>query len=294
MDKFTEARMTHDMHTILGTEKKTMVCPLPMHIHQNKTPSFSIFWKDGVQYFKCHGNCGAAGDVIDLVGYLFIPGYQHTTPMRHKAIDYLDNRYTAEIIKIEKPIILDPYEWAKFVPPGIEAVEYAKSRGLDDDSILRFNLGQCGKYLSMPCFQDGNLHGVKMRRISGGGLRFWGVKGSRLGLFNYDHVAYRTGTILIVKGEIPAMILDQLGYLACAPTGGEGSKAEIDAWKTALCLAKKRVVIGDNDATGYKYGQERASLLDASLAFPTSDVKDWDEWYRLDPDQAVKMIESLL
>lgn len=72
-----DIRKAHDIHSVLGLNafKKTIVCPLPMQSHASNTPSFSIFWKYGVhQQFKCHGNGGAHGDVIDLVGYMSIAG----------------------------------------------------------------------------------------------------------------------------------------------------------------------------------------------------------------------------
>lgn len=34
--------------------------------HDEKTPSFSIYLKDGEQKYKCHG-CDAGGDVIDFI-----------------------------------------------------------------------------------------------------------------------------------------------------------------------------------------------------------------------------------
>src|SRR5215216_3600957 len=51
----------------LNGHKKQIVCPLPQHVHHNRTPSFSIFTTpSGKQRFKCHGNCRCEGDVIDL------------------------------------------------------------------------------------------------------------------------------------------------------------------------------------------------------------------------------------
>ncbi len=73
-----DVRRIYDIHDVLGVSNRTrwMVCPLPGHVHNSNTASFSIYWdEEGVQRFKCHGNCGLMGDVVDLVGYLEVPGY---------------------------------------------------------------------------------------------------------------------------------------------------------------------------------------------------------------------------
>jgi len=93
-DKINDARKLHDIHTVLGTNKKHMVCPLPMHQHSNNTPSFSIYWLKGQQWWMCHGFCNLSGDVIDLVGYLKIPGYDPSQKgMVSQAMTLLDEKY---------------------------------------------------------------------------------------------------------------------------------------------------------------------------------------------------------
>src|SRR5574338_1390133 len=97
-DEIENARRTHDIRDVLGTQKKYIVCPLPLHIHRRNTPSFMIFFRDGVQYFRCHGNCGLTGDVIDLVGYLRVPGYDRKDgKMVREAMAILENRFEARL-----------------------------------------------------------------------------------------------------------------------------------------------------------------------------------------------------
>ena len=78
IDQIRDLRRIYSIHGVLGigANVRWMSCPLPMHRRSGEkrsTPSFSIYFdKDGVQRFKCHGNCGKRGDVIDLVGYLNI------------------------------------------------------------------------------------------------------------------------------------------------------------------------------------------------------------------------------
>jgi hypothetical protein len=80
--------------------------------------------------------------------------------------------------------------------------------------------------------------------------------------------------VAVVKGEIAAMMLDQVGVLACAPSSGENDTAE--EFKSVLGFSKKLVVIGDNDPapeTRRKMqaaAKRRADALGAELEFPLS------------------------
>jgi hypothetical protein len=283
-----EARKTHDIVDVLGTDKKSIICPLPQHIHHSNTPSFSVFWKRGFQWWKCHGNCNAEGDIIDLVGYLRITGYdpKNTKDIR-AALALVDQRYEMKIVIPEKEVSLNGSEWIDFVPPGIEVIDYARNRGMTAETIHKFRVGQSGMAMTMPAFHDGLLRGIKFRNLTPHGLRYWSMEGSRQSLFNFDAVNMQTGTVFVVKAEIPCMIMDQEGFKACAPTGGEGGWVE--SWRTGLALAHK-VVIGDNDAPGKKLGEKRAALLGADLKFPPEEYKDVDQWYLADKTHCLNTI----
>jgi DNA primase len=291
-EQFEDARRTHDILTILGTNKRKIICPLPGHQHHENTPSFSIVWKKGVQWFRCHGNCGASGDVIDLVGYLRDASYDpHNLEQRKNALKMLDERYDISIAIPEKETVLYGDEWYHFLPIGPEALEYTRSRGLTDKTVNKFRIGQSGTWMSLPCFEEGRLQGIKLRTIDPsltGDDRFRAVKGSRQGLFNIDDCQYSTGTVFVVKGEIPAMLLWQMGYKAVAPTGGEGGWRE--SWRTALALANK-IVIGDNDVPGRIMGPKRAALMAADLVYPPQAFKDIDEYVLASPEEARRQLD---
>jgi hypothetical protein len=72
-EKIEEAVSCHSIESVVTfpPNKTLIVCPLPFHCHTHNSPSFSIFFKDGKQYWKCHGYCNREGDVIDLVGFLY-------------------------------------------------------------------------------------------------------------------------------------------------------------------------------------------------------------------------------
>ncbi len=150
--------------------------------------------------------------------------------------------------------------------------------------------------MAMPCFEDGQLTGIKFRTITDG-LRFYAEKGSKKGLFNYDAVAYTDEPVLIVKGEIPVMLLSQLNILSCAPTGGEASAAA--DYLPVLSFSEKRIVVGDNDLDPdvrkrmQAFAEERASSLRAGLKYPPPGYKDIDEWITKD-ENAVSEIRDWL
>ena len=284
-DDIQMARRTHNIHDIIGTNKKSSVCPLPMHIHVYNTPSFSVFWWDGVQMFRCHGNCGLQGDVIDLVGFLRIPGYKpHNKADIRRALKLLDDRYEKVALPPVRRERLAGVAWMDFTPPGPEVIEYARTRGLTPATLEKFRVGQSGHWMTIPSFEEGRLIGIKLRNIEPEGLRFMALKGSHQALFNHDRVCLSAGHVLLVKGEIPCMLLDQLGFLSCAPTGGEGGWKE--NWRVALALANI-IVVGDNDETGRMMAERRAAFLNAVIRYPPPCYKDWDEWYLADPEHCL-------
>src|SRR5512133_2935468 len=140
-----DARSTHDIRDVLGLRdrERLIVCPLPQHVHKRNTPSFSIFWRRNMQWWRCHGSCDIEGDVVDLVGYLRVPGYDKRDPDKIRAaVELIDSRYQVKMPKPEPEVRLRGNEHIFYLPPGEEAVEYAKSRGLNDATIEKYKLGQ--------------------------------------------------------------------------------------------------------------------------------------------------------
>lgn len=289
-ERIKEARATHSIQNVLGTNKRIMVCPLPTHNHKNNTASFSIFWHGGVQLFQCHGNCGQRGDVIDLVGFLRIPGYDpHNIDMLRRALELVDSKYeTVELIP-QKEATLNGDEWRDYLPVGDEVITYAATRGISEETLKNFRIGQNDNWMTMPAFENRRLVGIKMRNIHPGKNRFIQLAGSHQALFNYDQVNLTSQSVLVVKGEIPCMLLSQNGILACAPTGGEGGGGWRKDWQTALALANV-VVVGDNDEPGRKFAPLRAASLHGTVRFPPEKYQDIDKWILADQEKAIAEI----
>jgi hypothetical protein len=189
--------------------------------------------------------------------------------------------------------------WKSYLPLGKEVERYISSRGLASETASKFKLGHYKHYLSIPAFEEKVLKAIKFRNmVPPFGVenynRYFSAKGSVSALFNYDAVAYTELPILIVKGEIACMVCDQFGFLACAPTTGEG--ATMEQWVPILSFSEKKVVIGDNDFVPeirknmQDKAKERADMLHAELHFPPEQTKDIDDWLMAEPFVAVQMI----
>jgi DNA primase len=277
-----DLRMLYDITDILSglgvdTSRRYMICPMPHHIHHNNTPSFSVFVSpDGVQRFKCHGNCGLQGDAIDLAGYLWVGGYDpNNKEMIRLAVDALQARREMNLTPVvfEKPRGLDA---SIQYPLTGAAMAYAQHRGLNENTARLFSLGEDQGYLTIPNYENGKLISIKKRAMSSNlSPRYKVEKGSRKSLFNHDAVKYRNDVVFYVKAEIPAMLMTQMGYNACSPGMGENSFME--SWKQALAFAKV-IIIGDNDEAGIRAASTRAIDLGGVLKFPPDQYKDLDEW----------------
>lgn len=277
---------------ILGLQVKSqkIICPLPMHIHHNNTPSFSIkITRDGKEVFRCHGNCGMYGDVIDFVGYMNIAGYNKRTPAHLSEAAKLLTGYVPRFDPphCDAPAGIDQSIMTKFLPPGQRVVSYYRARGISDEVAVEYKLGQKGGAMAIPSYVDGFLIGVKYRNLSQTGPRYWAEKGSKGSLYNHDKVRGTTDAVIVAKGEIAVLVLQSLGFLACCTTTGEGQEFP-DDYVNLLAWSRKKIVYADNDPQEIRdrllpINQEKARKLGAELLYPPDGYKDIDEWLIREP-----------
>ena len=296
---FKDKRRLYDIYDYLGITdkaKRVIVCPMPNHVHVNHTPSFSIYQAGNVQRFICHGSCGKRGDVIDLAGYLNIPGYDENNPEQVKeALALLAGKCEISIPEERtKTASLRGDLHLSYLPLKADGLAYLAQRGISQKTAEHFMIGQDGNYVTIPALENRVLKTIKKRNLINEGLRYFSVKGSATALFNHDYVSGAGNTVFIVKGEIAAMVLHERGLYACAGTAGEGTtKPE---WLLPIVFAQKRVVIGDNDIQGKNLEgktKERAGMLKAELFFPPKEFKDVDEWVLGDPE-AIRTLKELV
>lgn len=292
----------YDIHVVLQLDpsKKVWVCPFPQHVHSNFTPSLGISDFAGGQHFTCFGSCGLRGDVIDAVGFMSIPDYQpHNGEHVARAIGLLQTGWEpCEPKPVTKPAALAWEAYTSLDDLDDRVSEYAKGRGLTLETLRKWGIKSKAGAMAIPVFHFGTLVALKYRATwPEPRLRYWSEPGSKRGLFGYSQVYMADKPVAVVKGEIAAMVLEQFGILACAPTSGEDNTAE--EFKQALSFSKKLVVIGDNDPapeTRRKMqaaAKKRAEALGAELKFPPDQYKDVDEWVLKEP-AAIFAINSWL
>jgi hypothetical protein len=293
----------YDIWEYLGAKegKRVILYPLPGHHHANFTPSFSIIENrdDGHQRWKCHGNCGKSGDVIDLAGYMHIPGYDpHNKDHLAHAINLLESKADIRPPKIRRPkqrlnngVLESLQEFDR------EIALYMSNRGISEATLRHFNVRKKWTAAAIPTFENNRLKMIKYRNTGGSGPRYWSEKGSSAGLFNHDEVHGSVRPVLIVKSELAAMFMWQraTNYKVCAPSGGEN--AAISEYFEIMAYAPKRVYVGDNDrdpATRRKmqeFARRRSVELQADLRFPPCEYKDIDEWL-LDRPKDIREVEK--
>ena len=288
----------------------TVVCPLPQHIHYHNTPSFAVYLDNSTRgpFWICYGNCGLRGDVIDLMGYLEIPGYDpHNRYSIHQAIERLRGSVFPSVFTPLPPQpSLRANRYQNFLPYRQAVKEYAASRGINEDTLQRYKVGQRGgQWMAIPAFEGGVLRAIKYRNVINrtynktdpGTWRFWSEPGSRNTLLGLEEVEGQRKPILFLKGEIPYLYFRQRGYACVSPICGEGSR--IDEWTLRLKSASKIVVVGDNDPNPdvdqkmKAFAQQRAELLNGILQFPPLWYKDIDEWCQVDQN-SFTVIDSWL
>lgn len=308
MTDIRDVRRLYDIRSITNMgNRKVIVCPLPMHPHHSNSPSFSVYISSkGVQLWKCHGACGLRGDVLDLIGYMQIPGFNPKDGEHvRRAMTLLGTTQVINPPRKERKI--DPLPnslYTRYLPAGKEVNAYGEVRGLTSETLKYFAVGQFNtsstQWMVIPSFDGGQLKTLKMRNLHASGYkdRYQNYPGSVSSMFNINQVRNERGPVLIVKGEIVVMLLKQHGFLATSPTTGESNVDPL--WYRDVMFCPKRVVVGDNDLDPkvrermVAFTEKRAQIFHATLKFPPEQYKDLDEFILADPASAIPMIQGWL
>lgn len=296
-----DARRMFSIRDVLGINSRVnpVMCPFKEHIHTNYTPSLNIYWKEGVEKFVCMGNCQKHGDVIDMVGYLEIPGYNDKDPEHiRRAIKHLSGEHEYKVNVPPARTKLPHNRYMEYLPPSEDVRTYAIGRGLLEETLEKFNIGSSGSSMALPYFHNRVLMGIKFRNITSSRHRYWSEKGSVHGIYNYDGVLYSSGPILFLKSEITTALAVQEGFIACGLTAGEGQN--IDRYDEAFLFSDKTVYVADNDPDPrvrelvMRKAEERAIKIKAIVRTPPEKYKDWDDWLLADRDECLSVTKRWL
>jgi hypothetical protein len=314
-------RQLYDLPTIVAqltgmAARKVMVCPMPFHQHYHLSPSFGMFVDaDGIQRFKCFGQCGVQGDVIDFAGYYHLgQGYDpNNSEHIQAALAYLRgggiSAARTPLQKRNKPLderIVRPLveAWERALWENDQALAYLEQRGVLAVAG-QFRLGyECidpqytkhkqrggtvpGHYISIPTIQDGRIISVKLRRIDSyytgcdnPPIRYDSVAGPQIGtgqpgIFNHDAVAFQSGLIFSPEGEFDVMLIEALGYRACCTNGG----ANVLSDRLELILAHSDPVwIEDDDEAGHRHAEMKQKMVGKGIIINTRPYKDLGDMY---------------
>ena len=124
------------------------LCPF----HNEKTPSFNVNDEEG--FYHCFG-CGAHGDVISFIrnfeGKSFIEALETIADVA--GLKLPSNNLENDNILNEKQRLLEItnlsssfYSRNLFSKEGSNALNYIKSRGLDDETLNKFKIGYSPQY----------------------------------------------------------------------------------------------------------------------------------------------------
>ncbi len=314
-------RQLYDLPTVVarltGMEaRKKIVCPMPFHPHTNMSPSFGMFVdSQGIQRFKCFGNCGVEGDVIDFAGYYTIGQSYDSRNAEHVrlALSYLQaggmcapktplkKKKKSLDQRIVRPLVK---QWEEALWTNEQAQAYLEERGVL--SVAKhFRLGYRiidppyvkyeqdggtlpGHYIAIPTIENGRIVSVKLRRIPTyyaeddiKPIRYDFVSGDRIGsgqpgVFNHDEVAFQSGVVFSPEGEFDVMLIKAHGYLACCMNSGGNVLSD----HLALILAHADPIwIADDDDTGQRHAEGKQKLVGKGIIVSTKPHKDLGELY---------------
>ncbi|MFL0198131.1 phage/plasmid primase, P4 family [Clostridium sp. WILCCON 0269] len=227
-----ELKSIIELETGLKFDRNNSIC---CPFHQEKTPSFKIYGKDGKQKFKCFG-CGENGDVID-----FLVKYKNFDYI--KAVKYLNDKgFNFELKDIEYMDIIGFIKWQlehiremkdfKF----IEKYEYRNLKNEIKYYKVKFKTGE-GKQCRYYSIIDDK---VKCRR-----------KGEELPYNLYKLARSKSDIIFVAEGEKDADSLIKLGLIATSLKG-----FKYDKYICRLFKNKNIIIIPDNDLPGQRYQNE--------------------------------------
>lgn len=202
--------------------------------HDDKTPSFSIYLKDGEQKFKCFG-CDKSGDVID-----FLQSYKNLS--YQEALEYLELKTSDGFIasRNEKQIIKD-----KVIKDHGNIVDFYRFTDIEGKTLyykVKFTDKSGKKDIRYYSLDDkGNVINKRIHPVE----------------VPYNlHKLGKVKTIYITEGEKDADTLINLGYAAATSLKGVKELPE------GIFNDKPIVFIGDTGEAGKKYAEDTYRLLD--------------------------------
>lgn len=231
--------------------KSNLPCPFPDKHKAGKDalPSFRVFLDTGGAF--CHG-CGYKCTNFvnfwsDVKGIPF-----------DKAVKRLYSKYVEPLV----PDLVWKSAHEKLMGNGLMLSKIEELRGLTKDTVQKYRLGYDGRRLTIPIF-DINGWCVNLRRydlFKDSGAKMVSYKEGFGAARLYPLESLKSKVVIVVEGELDALIGCQAGLPCISPAGG--SKTWKDEW-SRLLKDKSVAIVPDNDKPGKEGAEIRRKSITA-------------------------------
>lgn len=236
------------------------------------------------QVYKCHrGSCGAEGHLTEL---LKEKGITTATQKEYKKTEIRKD--------YKKPVLKN------IVKIGQAGIDYAKLRGISEDTLLHFNVEQKNKsYVFNYYNETGELTFVKYRpigRISpGSNQKALRERDTMPILYNMNNIDAEQD-LVICEGEFDALAVYEAGYknVTSVPSGCSDLTWLDTCWDFLEEYKGDFILYGDNDIPGIKMIKElQVKLGDHRVKIVKHEGKDANEdLYKFGKSQVLTNIEK--
>lgn len=268
---------------------KKYKCPNGVaHKHGDKSPSMS--WDSKALQFLCFA-CGTKIDIYEY--YKVYENLDHKEILEKFNMEYMSNSNYTKPKSAEIPF---KYEMK---PISDIQIKYLLSRGISEDTLKQFQIGNENGNLALPYLDNGVLTGVKIRNQNKENPRYFSITNSVFGLFNKDNISKNSSTLIITEGEIDALVIYQCGFknVVSPGNGGNSLAALIDRERYYINSFNSLIILSDNDETGSNMSSIFIKEFDDKVKLPNKDLyldcKDMNEIFlKYGEVQIKKIVES--
>ncbi|MFH5834525.1 AAA family ATPase [Proteiniclasticum sp. C24MP] len=251
------------------------------HNNGDRHPSLS-FDKKALQFY-----CFTCTEKIDIYTY-----YTNYKGMSHEEVMQMEeptDNYRIEIKEKPEFHLGDLKDFQR---------DYLIKRGLSDDTIRDFMIGDHQNNIGFPYLSNGEITGIKLKNMKGDKPKYLSVTGSDFGLYNKDFLNQEE-PLVITEGEIDAISVYEAGYKNVVSVGTGGSSLDKLFRKEERYLQgfKALIIFSDVDEVGKAMRKAFLEKFGYLVKFPDAEeykgCKDANEiLLQHGKEQILKIIKS--
>ncbi|MBS4535964.1 toprim domain-containing protein, partial [Clostridium sp. D2Q-14] len=274
----------------LAKKGKKYHCPNAF-AHKNGDRDPSMSWDPNALQFYCFG-CGMK---IDIYGYY----REHLNYTHQEIVSELlsEDDYKNTSIQKNRDKFIDEIKRVQSISK--QCIDYIKLRGVNEDTIKKFNLGTYKGDIAFPYYKYETVIGYKTRKPTKnpGKPKMKNITGSKPYLYNIQNTK-KAMELIICEGEFDAMVISQCGYenVVSVGAGANSLPTLIEQSKEFLDEFESLIIVSDNDEAGSNMDRyfieqfnEKAKLIDKKL-YKKNDINE--EYVVCGKEKIVELIES--